>query len=230
MKPWRMYMEEKNAIIIDFNRIANTTACEWEHNNHYHKFLLNFVPKNCIQALDIGCGKGDFTRLLAKRSQNVVGIDLAPEMLKKAKIESMDYGNIKYELGDILEKDLGINNYDCITSIATFHHLTMREILIKLKDCIKPNGVLIILDLYKEKTWSDKLLSIVAVPINIIMMIIKTGKSKKSKEEIKVWEEHAKHDNYMTIEEINNICEELLPGVRIRRHLFWRYSLVWNKK
>lgn len=222
---------EKNKIIIeDFNRIANTKACVWEHNNHYHKFLIRFVPESCIQALDIGCGRGEFTRLLAKKAQNVVGIDISPDMLKRAREQSRDHENIHYELGDILEKTLGVNTYDCVASIATFHHLPMREILIKLKNSLKPGGALIILDLYKEKTWTDFLLSIIAVPINIIMMTIKTGSPNKSKEELKVWEEHSKHDEYMTIEEIKKACLEVLPGARIRRHFFWRYSLIWNKK
>lgn len=222
-------MENKNEIIKDFNNIAGTDVSVWEHNKHYHKFLLRHVPENCIQALDIGCGKGDFTRLLAQRSQKVLGIDLAPFMIKRAKEQSKENINIEYEIGDILEKDLGINTYDCITSIATFHHLPMREILIKLKTSIKPGGALIILDLYTEKNWWDMLLSAIAVPANIIMMIIKTGKPRKSKEEIRVWDEHAKHDKYMTIEEIKNICSKLLPGAKISRHLFWRYSLVWTK-
>lgn len=222
-------MENKNEIIKDFNNIAGTDACVWEHNNHYHKLLLKHVPVNCIQALDIGCGRGDFTRLLAQRSQNVLGIDLSPVMIKKAKEQSKVNETIKYEIGDILEKDLGINTYDCITSIATFHHLPLREVLIKLKASMKLGGSLIVLDLYREKTWWDILLSAIAVPANIIMMIIKTGKPRKSKEEIRVWDEHAKHDKYMTIEEIKNICIELLPGAKINRHLFWRYSLVWKK-
>ena len=28
---------------------------------------------------------------------------------------------------------------------------------------------------------------------------------------------------------MRRLAEQLLPGVRYRRHLYWRYSLVWAK-
>lgn len=65
--------EEKNIIESDFNRIAQLDHTKWEHNKHYHNFLNNFIPRNCNKALDIGCGVGEFTRLLAKQSIEVVG-------------------------------------------------------------------------------------------------------------------------------------------------------------
>ncbi len=32
-----------------------------------------------------------------------------------------------------------------------------------------------------------------------------------------------------TYDEMRAIAERTLPGVRYRRHLLWRYSLVWTK-
>jgi hypothetical protein len=33
----------------------------------------------------------------------------------------------------------------------------------------------------------------------------------------------------MKLEEIRRVADEVLPGAIVRRHLFWRYSLVWRK-
>lgn len=222
-------MEDKKAIIDDFSKIAALSDKKWDHNNHYHKFLCEHIPENCERALDIGCGKGDFSRILAKRSKYVEGIDLTPEMIRSSKELSKDFKNIEYKVEDVMEHEFSENKYDCIVSIATMHHLPLEKILIKIKNSLKPNGVFMILDLYEQKNFGERISNIAVVPVNIIAMLIKTRKLRASEEERKAWEEHSKNDKYMTIKEIEEIASRILPGVKIRRHFFWRYSLVWEK-
>jgi len=88
-------MEIKDVIVKDFNKIADLEESKWEHNKHYHNHLMRYLPLGCEKALDIGCGKGDFTRLLAEKCKMVLGVDLAPQMLKKAEEKSLNYDNIK---------------------------------------------------------------------------------------------------------------------------------------
>ena len=52
----------------DFDRLALYDRDEWNHNNHYHRFLLKQLPSKCQTILDIGCGTGEFSRLLANRA------------------------------------------------------------------------------------------------------------------------------------------------------------------
>jgi hypothetical protein len=33
----------------------------------------------------------------------------------------------------------------------------------------------------------------------------------------------------LPLAEIRRICANRLPGAKVKRHLFWRYSLVWRK-
>ncbi len=222
-------MKENELIISDFNRIAQLDHDQWEHNKHYHKYFLRFVPPDMEKALDIGCGRGEFTRKLAERAQMVIGVDLAPEMIEKAKELSPEYKNITYENIDILQYDLGQQKYDCIVSIATFHHLPLEEMFKKVEKALKAEGIFLLLDLYEQKTIREKLLGAIAVPADIVMMKLKTGKCTKTEQEIKAWKEHAKHDKFMTLNDINRIAGQILPGARVRKHLFWRYSLIWKK-
>ncbi|MBE9171305.1 methyltransferase domain-containing protein [Pleurocapsales cyanobacterium LEGE 06147] len=64
----------------DFDRIALYDREVWNHNNRYHKFLLKQLPLHCERVLDIGCGTGAFSRLLAERCHQVVAIDLSPQV------------------------------------------------------------------------------------------------------------------------------------------------------
>lgn len=59
----------------DFDWLALLDDDGWNHNNHYHPFLLSHLPSHCENALEIGCGTGSFSRLLAERSQYVLELD-----------------------------------------------------------------------------------------------------------------------------------------------------------
>src|SRR5262245_20874000 len=94
-------MKTAKEIQRDFDRIALAEGVEgWNHNNHYHDFLLRHTPPHLTRALEVGCGKGEFARLLAQRSEQVLGIDLSPEMLRIARLSSAQFPNIEYLQAD----------------------------------------------------------------------------------------------------------------------------------
>jgi SAM-dependent methyltransferase len=49
----------------DFDRLAVLEDGRWDHNRHYHGWLLRRLPAECRSALDVGCGTGDFAGLLS---------------------------------------------------------------------------------------------------------------------------------------------------------------------
>lgn len=225
-------MTDIDKVRESFDRIASTSGNSegWEHNNHYHKFLLSKMPIRCESVLDIGCGTGSFARLLAEKSDHVLALDLSPVSVEIAKEHSKDYGNINYELADVITYDLPDNHFDCIASIATFHHLSFEEMLIKAKKALKKNGVLIILDIYKFGGIGDVPANMVAFSMNIIMKWLKNGHIGQSEEAKKAWEGHGELEHYLTIKDIRKICDSVMPKAKIRRHIYWRYSLVWTKE
>jgi hypothetical protein len=40
---------------------------------------------------------------------------------------------------------------------------------------------------------------------------------------------HARHDIYLPVSQVRRICADVLPGAVVRKHLLWRYSLIWEK-
>ena len=75
----------------DFDRIAQLPPERWSHNSHYHSYLLKQLPPNCQEVIDVGCGTGDFARLLAQHAGSVVGIDFSPEMIRQANQHSQGF-------------------------------------------------------------------------------------------------------------------------------------------
>lgn len=222
-------MEDKELIRADFDKIALIKDKEWDHNRHYHKYLLKHLDNNIELSIDIGCGKGEFASQLIEKSNKVIGIDLSDEMIKMARNVNTSE-KIDYIAADVMEMELENDKYDCIASIATAHHLPMRELMLKAKTALKQHGTFLILDLYYAGNLLDKLIEGLAVPCNIIMMLAIEGRLRPSKEEIDAWREHGKHDRYLTLKEVKELCNEIMPGAKVKRHFYWRYSIVWKKR
>lgn len=215
----------------DFDRLALLDSDGWTHNNHYHDFLLNHVPDHCFLALEIGCGTGEFSRCLANRADHVVAVDLSPQMIRVARDRSSHLSNIEFQLSDIMSSELPADHFDCIASIATLHHLPAREALLKIKRALKPSGVLLLLDLFQpRRTVLDALLNIVAGVSSVSLNLIHNRRLKQPRAVRAAWEEHGQHDSYPTMNDVRMLCEELLPGALVQRHLFWRYSIKWQKQ
>jgi len=144
-------MTETNAIQSDFDRLALFDSDGWGHNSHYHPYLLKQIPPNCGQALEIGCGTGSLSRLLSRKADQVLALDLSLKMIEIAKLRAIEYPNIEYQVVDVMDWDFPKERFDCIVSIATLHHLPFENILEKMKSGLKPNGILMVLDLYDLK-------------------------------------------------------------------------------
>jgi 2-polyprenyl-3-methyl-5-hydroxy-6-metoxy-1,4-benzoquinol methylase len=104
-----------------------------------------------------------------------------------------------------------------------------KSILDKCRKALKKGGVLIIQDLYEEKTLSFYLLSLAGMLLNPFLMLLKNGRMHVTREEMEIWGRHKEDDHYNSIYDIRKMAVEVLKKVKIRRHIFWRYTLVYRK-
>jgi ubiquinone/menaquinone biosynthesis C-methylase UbiE len=213
----------------DFDRIALVSPDGAAHNDHYHNFLLRHLPSNCHDVLEIGCGTGGFARRLAGRSQHVLALDLSGEMIRIARESSEQFPNIEFQLADVRDWPLPVESFDCIASIATLHHLPFPETLLKMKMALKPGGVLLVLDLFEPSGLLDSLSNLLALPVSATLRLIHHGRLLPRREVRDAWSAHERHDSYPTMCEVHALCASVLPGAKIKQHLLWRYSIVWEK-
>lgn len=198
----------------------------WDHNAHYHSYLLRQLPPRFVRALDVGCGAGAFARLLARRAVVVDAIDLSPVMIAQASAASSQPPNIRWVEGDALALALGPERYEVITAIASVLtcRSTMRFDASATCYVLCPGGVLAILGHYRPVTASDYALSALAPIANPIVGAWQaaTGRRLPPPDDMPV------RDPATTLAEINAAAERHLPGSIVRRHLFYRYSLIWR--
>ncbi|MEA5453003.1 class I SAM-dependent methyltransferase [Leptolyngbya sp. CCNP1308] len=194
----------------------------WDHNTHYHRYLLSQIPNRVNRSLDIGCGLGLFARKLAERSNSVDALDVDEAVLAEASGLSFD-ANIAYINGDFLATDLPETAYDVTVAIASLHHMNMAAALQKIRLLLRPSGKLLILGLYREKTPIDYAYSAISIPLNFVYGQWHRASTARS---IKV---APTRPAQLSLKQIKKVADAIIPGYRLRRHLFWRYSLIWQK-
>ncbi len=75
----------------------------------------------------------------------------------------------------------------------------------------------------------DALASALAVPVGVGLSLVKNGRLREPRDVREAWAEHGENEAYPTLAQVRQVCTRVLPGARVRRHLLWRYSLVWRK-
>jgi ubiquinone/menaquinone biosynthesis C-methylase UbiE len=196
-----------------------------------HAFLNKYLPAKGENALDIGCGLGDYVRYLARRSNHVLGLDLSPEMIRIARERSAGLSNVEFQVADVMKYDFPADHFDCVASFMTLHHMPLDAILGKIKSTMKPGGVLIVFDACEQTGLVNQLYALSYKLIGVAKGIwwkIK-GKSRRTSGGRGVWQ-HDPDEVYPMFADAKRICRELLPGVDVRElYGLSRYAIVWKK-
>lgn len=87
------------------NRVLNAldrfnAAHPWDHNAHYHRWILRQLPRHFGRALDVGAGSGDLARLLATRADEVQAIDADPAITARARESTPASAPVTFTVAD----------------------------------------------------------------------------------------------------------------------------------
>ncbi len=192
----------------------------WNHNNQYHPLLLRNLPARRLQALDVGCGGGEFALKLAPHFENVEAIDISDTMIEQASSLRPMPANVGFRVVDFLDEDFVSNGYDFVSCISVIHHMPLLEALRRLKEILRPGGRLAIIGCYKEQSIRDYFYSAIAAPANLAYSWCKGGYEVVSA---------PTNSSNQTLKEVVASAEEVLPGAAVKRLLFWRYLLLYTK-
>jgi ubiquinone/menaquinone biosynthesis C-methylase UbiE len=102
-------------------------------------------------ALDVGCGNGRHTELLADRAETAVGVDVSRGLLDEASARARDRGfadATAFVHGDAAALPVRDDAVDLAVYVAALHHLSPRdariESLTELARVLAPNGVALV--------------------------------------------------------------------------------------
>ncbi|MFI7130957.1 class I SAM-dependent methyltransferase [Nonomuraea sp. NPDC050153] len=193
------------------------TGRRWNHNIHYHPRILDAVPDGARRALDVGCGEGMLARELRRTVPGVTGIDLDATSIDQARGHPDD---VEFILGDFLTHPFEPASFDVVASVATLHHLDAATGLARMRDLLRPGGVLAVVGLARSTMPNDLPRDLAGVAVGTLHRAVKGLWHHPSPI---VWPPPA------TYAQMRALATEVLPGSEYRRHLLFRYSIIWRK-
>jgi ubiquinone/menaquinone biosynthesis C-methylase UbiE len=159
----------------EFNEWAEAGRGDEMERHHLPIFeptlpLMDVQPTDRV--LDLGCGSGWATRLVAERfhPKKIVGIDISDQMVRRAAEQSQGIANIEFKQGaaeGIPSPDASV---DKIFSIESFYYWPdQMEGLKEAKRVLAPGGKLFILiNLYKDNHYSLRWVDELKVPVHAL--------------------------------------------------------------
>ena len=125
--------------------IDNIPYEEW--CEYLHK-LMKFYGVEDGLVLELGCGTGSMTELLAERGYDMIGIDNAPDMLEIAQEKKMESGaDILYLLQDMREFELYGTVRAIVSVCDSMNYITEEDDLLEVfslvNNYLDPGGVFI---------------------------------------------------------------------------------------
>lgn len=132
--------------------------------------LMNLQPDDRV--LDLGCGTGWASRRLARivTAGEIVGIDVADEMLRRAATASAGISNVRYVWGSAEKIPAEDGFFTKVLSVESFYYYANQgKALDELQRVMAPGGQLFILiNLYKDNHYSLRWATELKVPVQAL--------------------------------------------------------------
>jgi len=130
--------------------------------------LMELEPSDRV--LDLGCGTGWASRRLARVAGEVVGLDVADEMLRRGEQASSGFGNIRYVWGSAEKIPAPDNHFTKVLSVESFYYYADQgKALDELRRVLAPGGrLLLLIHLYKDNHYSLRWVTELKVPVQAL--------------------------------------------------------------
>lgn len=81
------------------------------------KEISKYLPERKLKILDVGCGSGFFTILMAQQGHEVIGVDLTPDMIKRSKeLAKEEKANCTFQVMDAENLEFADEAFDLVIS------------------------------------------------------------------------------------------------------------------
>lgn len=178
------------------------------------------------RALDIGCGTGRYSVVLANHYEEVVAADPAPNMIRIAE-HDRPHPKVTYQVRDALEMTpAGDGVFDVVFAFScVFHMAAPEKILPHLAALVAPGGALVVFDPERPADWEEQDWHVdyafglarstydMTKDVETAVNVIRTFTHES-------WLELSKRNVPLSNEEFRSAYSAALPGVAFAEHVF----------
>jgi SAM-dependent methyltransferase len=132
----------------------------------FDRWVLSGLPPAVDAAVDLGCGAGRHSVLLAERARRVLAVDVSERMLEVARTERAR-SNVDYQRRGVLDVTPADGPFDVVLSVHTLFHVgDPTEVLPHVRSLVRPGGTVVVADIvdpggwrtpefHQERAWND---------------------------------------------------------------------------
>jgi SAM-dependent methyltransferase len=204
----------------------------WNHNEHFHVWILGNLPTGRRTAVDVGCGMGVLAGKLAPHFARVTGIDANEAMAAAAstRLARDPAVTIRWCGFGEFASAASCGEADLITMVAVLHHLDLDDTLARIPGLLAPGGRLLVVGLARVNSLADLAVELISAALNPVMGLIKHPRRARPADGPAAGQPVMPvRDPATTLAEISAAARTHLPGATLRRRLFFRYTLRWDK-
>ncbi|MEX1139776.1 MAG: class I SAM-dependent methyltransferase [Bacteroidota bacterium] len=115
-----------------------------------YRWLINCAVSHGPDVLELGCGDGDLSIMIAKEGCRVTGLDLSSERIGRAVVRAADAGlsgRASYSVADLNQITLPEQAYTCVVAHDSLHHiLHLEHLFSEVRKALKPGGTFVVMD------------------------------------------------------------------------------------
>jgi SAM-dependent methyltransferase len=156
----------------DWARAGRGASMEKGHRPLGEQAIKLMEISSSAQVLDVGCGSGWATRLMAERARDgrVVGIDIADEMITVARETSVQFSNVEFQVASAEALPFGDGEFTAAFSMESlYYYADVLGALKEIKRVLGPGGLFVtVIDLYQENVPSHQWIEQLKVPVHLL--------------------------------------------------------------
>jgi SAM-dependent methyltransferase len=160
---------------VEFNEWARAGRGEGMEKGHLpvgEQAISRMGLTDEARVLDVGCGSGWATRLIAKRSTRgrVVGIDISDEMIELARSSSATLSNVSFKVASAETLPFGDAEFTHAFSMESLYYYSdIRDALKEIARVLANHGRFVtVVDLYRENEPSHQWIPTLKVPVQLL--------------------------------------------------------------
>ena len=164
-----------NTLRIEFNQWAKAGRGESMERGHRpvgEQAIEKMRVPDDGRVLDVGCGSGWASRLLAERARHgrVIGIDISDEMIRLAADTSKEVANLNFRVASAEALPFADGEFTHAFSMESlYYYADMSQALAEIHRVLEPAGVFVtVVDLYQENKASHQWIEKLQVPVQLL--------------------------------------------------------------